>query len=83
MLILGLPIVTRSRRSDTDEEGVEVELAETGVGLPVDFLQVRSLSLSSFDIGPALRNGTHLGCELLVETHGDRPLVRRLLVESK
>lgn len=65
----GLPIVTRGRGRDTDEEGVEVELAQTSIRLPVDPLEMRRLGLSNLDVGLALGHGAHLGRELLGETH--------------
>jgi hypothetical protein len=67
--VVCLPIVTGSRRGDTDEEAVKVKLPQTGVGLPANALKMRSLGLSNLDIGPALSNGTDLGRELCVETH--------------
>jgi hypothetical protein len=70
-----IPIITGSRRSDTDDESIEVKLPESWVGPPVDALQVRSLSLSNFDIGTLVGNRTDLRLELVGETHDARLLM--------
>jgi hypothetical protein len=76
MYLSNLPIVTSGRRSDTDDESVEVKLPETWIGPPVDALQLRSFSLSNFNIvGPF---GCGLRPKLVRETHN----VQLLLFEG-
>ena len=49
-----IPIITSGCGSNAKNGGVEVKLAETWVSLPVDVLELRSLSLSYLNLGGLL-----------------------------